>query len=107
NGLVQVQGVCRALPCESTQASQRHLDVARAQFRRIIQIAKLTPIPDLDRPAMARTTLANTHAFGIVTVCAEGRGARSADPFRTTLMAPRLLLQTVPERFHQLVPAAE
>ena len=51
--------------------------------------------------------LADAHAFGVVAIGAEGRGARGADPFDAALMSALLLLQTFFQRLHQFLEAAE
>ena len=51
--------------------------------------------------------LADAHAFGIVAVGAERRGAGRADPLAAALVALLLLLETLLQRLHQLLPAAQ
>src|SRR6202012_586853 len=51
--------------------------------------------------------LADAHAFRVIAIGAEGRGAGRADPFRAALMPTLLLFQTLLQRLHHLVPAAE
>ena len=87
--------------------SQRDLDVARAELDRIVEVAVLALVPDLDRAAVARLLLADAHAFRVVAVGAEGRGAAGADPLVAALVAALLLLEPLAQRLHQLFPAAE
>ena len=103
-GQVQLLGgaVTRPLP----QALQRHLDVAGAQFDRIVEVAELALVPDLDRAAVAAFVLADAHALGVVAVSAKGRGASGADPFAAALMAALLLGQSLAQAAHQLLKAA-
>src|SRR5204863_5574983 len=63
-------------------------------------------VPHLDRAALAVLVLADAHALGIETVGAERRGAGGADPLRSALVALLLLLETLLQRLHQLLPAA-
>ena len=44
---------------------------------------------------------------GIVAVGAERRGAGGADPLAAALVPAVLLLEPLPQRLHQLLPAAE
>src|SRR5690606_28863149 len=89
------------------QAAQRHLDVARANLDVAVEVLELAPVPDLDRAAVAALLLADAYAGGIVAVGAVGRGAAGADPFVAALVASLLLLETLPQRLHDLLPAAE
>ena len=56
---------------------------------------------------MAAFLLADAHAFRVVAMCAEGRGARGADPLVAALVAFLLLLQALLQRLHQLLEAAQ
>src|SRR5471030_318872 len=47
------------------------------------------------------------HALGIEAVGAERRGAGGADPFAAALVALLLLLETLLQRLHDLLPAAQ
>ena len=49
--------------------------------------------------------LADPHAFRIVALRAERRGAGGADPLVAALVALLLLLEALLQRFHELVPA--
>jgi hypothetical protein len=51
--------------------------------------------------------LADAHAFGIVAVGAEGRGARGADPFLAALVAPLLLFHALAQKLKELVQPAD
>ena len=59
---------------------------------RVVEIPELAPVPDFHRAAVAAFVLADAHAFRIVAIGAEGRGAGRADPFRAALVAALLLL---------------
>ena len=107
NGVIQVQFLGRALAGKAPQPAQRHFDIARAQFHRVVEIAKLAPVPDLDRAAMARLLLTDTDAFRVIAVGAKWRGARSPDPLVAALVPPFLLGHALGEGLHQLFPAAE
>ncbi len=107
DGARQVELLLRALAHPAAQPLQRHLDVARAEFDGVVEIPELAPVPHLDGAAVAALVLADAHAFGIVAIGAEGRGAGRADPFRAALVAALLLLQPLLQRLHQLVEAAE
>src|SRR6185503_11690293 len=74
---------------------------------RSIQVPVLALVPDLHRAAVARFLLADAHAFRVVAVGAERRGAAGADPLVAALVAAFLLLQPLAQGFHQLLPAAE
>ena len=56
---------------------------------------------------MAAFLLADAHAFGVVAVGAEGRGARRADHLAAALVALLLLFEALLQRLHDLFPAAE
>ncbi len=96
-----------ALAGPAPQPLQRHLDVAGAELDRIVEILEFALVPDLDGAAVAAFVLADAHAFGIVAIGAEGRGAGGADPFRAALVAALLLLEALFQRLHQLVETAE
>ena len=55
---------------------------------------------------MTRFILADAHAFGVVAIGPEGRGACGADPFIAPLMAAFLFLEPFAQRLHQLVKTA-
>src|SRR4051794_34089520 len=83
-----------ALACELPQPPQRQLDIARAEFDRVVEIAELAPVPYLDGGAVAAflaLLAADAHPFRVVAEGAERRGAGGADPFVAALV-PRLLL---------------
>src|SRR5688572_328531 len=107
DGGFQVELVRRALAGEFSQSSKRDLDVAGTELDRIVEVAVLALVPDLDRAAIAALLLADAHAFRVVAVGAERRGAAGADPFGAALVAAFLLLQALAQRLHQLLPAAE
>ena len=105
DGAVKIQFLGRALAGEAAQAPQRHLDVARAQLHRVVEIAVLALLPDLDGGPVAGRLRPDADAFRVVAVRAEGAGAAGADPFRSAGVALLLLLQPLLELLHQLVPA--
>ena len=96
-----------AVAGELAQPAQRDLDVAGAEFDRVVEVAELAPVPDLDRAAVLAFVLADAHAFRVVAVRAKGRGASGADPFAAALVPALLLGQSLAQRLHQLFPAAQ
>src|SRR3546814_17923561 len=74
------------------------LDVAGAQFDAVVEILVFALVPDLHGTAVARLVLADAHAFGIVAIGAEGRGACRADPLAAALMAALLFLEALFQR---------
>src|SRR5712692_11207086 len=103
----QVELLRRAFPCETSQPSQGDFDVPRAELDRIVEVAILARIPHLHRAAVARALLADAHAFRVVALRAERRGAGGADPLVAALVPALLLLEPLAQRLHQLLPAAE
>src|SRR5438105_1500316 len=87
---LQVELVRRAFARKLSQPSQRHLDVARAEFHLVIEVSVLAHVPYLQRTAIPRLFLSDAHALRVVAVGAEGRSAASADPFGAALMAALL-----------------
>ena len=75
--------------------------------RDAVEVAKLAPVPHLDRAALAAGFLADAHALGVEAVSPERRGAAGADPFRSALVTPFLLGEPLLQRLHDLVPRAE
>ena len=96
-----------ALADPAAQPLQRDLDVARAKLDAVVEILELAPVPDFHRAAMAAFGLADAHAFRIVAIGAERRGACRADPFGAALVAALLLFEPLAQRLHQLVEAAK
>src|SRR5690606_33432260 len=92
---------------EFPQPPQGHLDVARAELDRVVEVAVLALVPDLDGAAVAALLLPDADALGVVAVGAEGRGAARADPLVAALVPALLLLEALLERLHELLPAAE
>src|SRR5439155_12256466 len=90
---------------ELAQPPQRHLDVAGAELDPVVEIPEVAPIPDLDGAPMAALVLADAHAFRVVAIGAERRGARGADPLAATLMTALLLGQPLPQGFEERVEA--
>ena len=107
DGVVEIElfGCTCARPFAKT--AHGNLDVACAEFDRIIQIFVFALVPDLHRAAMAGFVLANAHALWIVAIGAERRGAPGPDPFIAAFMAFLLFFQTLFQRLHQFFPAAE
>ena len=91
---------------EYAQAAQRHLDVAGAQFDVAVEILELAPVPHLDGAEIAVFVLADAHAFGIVAVGAERRGAGRADPLAAALVAALLFGEALAQRLQDLVEPA-
>src|SRR3954453_5677332 len=95
---------------ELAQSAQRELDIARAEFDRVVEIAELAPVPHLDRGAIAAflaLLAADAHPFRVVAESAERRGAGGADPFIAALVPPLLFGETLAQCLHQFVPAAK
>src|SRR5690606_27283304 len=86
DGAVDVQFLGRALAGEAAQAAQGDLDVARAQFDRVVQVAVFALLPDLDRAAVTAGA-ADADAFGVIAAVAEGAGSARADPLVAALVA--------------------
>jgi len=105
NGAIQIQHFFCPLAGEFAQAAQGQLDVAAAQFGRIVEIAEFALVPHLYCAAVARAILANTDAFRVVAIGAKRAGAAGAYPFVAALMAFFLFLQPLAQGVHQLVPA--
>ena len=103
--MVKVEFKFGAFACKPSQPAQGHLEVACAQLLLIVVIAELALFPYLDGSAVACRGAAHPYAFGVVSTVSEGRGAAGAYPFATACMAFFLLFQSLPEQFHQLVPA--
>ena len=104
---VEIELVMGALAGPAAQALQRHLDVAGAKLDRVVEVAELALVPNLDGAAVAAAVLANAHALGIVAIGAEGRGAGGADPLGAALVPALLLLKPLLQCFHQLVETAK
>ncbi len=104
---IEVELQVGALARKTPQPPQRQLDVARAEQDGVVEVRELAPVPDLDRAPVARALLADAHAFRVVAVGAERRGAAGADPLAAALVAPLLLLQAPAQGLHQRVPAPE
>jgi hypothetical protein len=95
----------RAFAGKAAQAAQGDLDVARAEFHRVVEVAVLAVLPDLDAGAVAGRGAADADAFRVVTAVAEGRAAAGTDPLAAAGMAFLLLGEALLEFLHQLVPA--
>ena len=106
DGAVEIELVCRTLARKAPQLAQRDLDVARAELDRVVEVAELALLPDLDGAAIAaRATDAD--AFGVEAAVAERRRPARADPLVATGVPLLLLAQPLLQRLHELVPAAE
>ena len=106
DGAVEIEFVGRAGAGEFSQAAQRDLDVAGAEFDLVVEILELAFVPHFDRAEIAVGVLADAHAFRIVAVGAIGRSARRADPFRAALVAALLLGQPLLQRLEQFFQPA-
>ena len=107
DGAVHVELFRHALAREAAQAPQRDLDVARVELDVAVEVPERALVPDLDRAAAAACRPARC---GCPRGCSRRRRrarAAGADPFRAARVAPLLLLEPLPERLHQLVPAAQ
>ncbi len=105
DGAVQVELFCRALAGEAAQPTQRDLDIARAEFDVVIEIAVFAGFPHLDGRAVARRFATDADAFWMVAVVAKRAGTTRAYPFVAAFVARLLFFQTLLELLHQLVPA--
>src|SRR3546814_10137737 len=66
--------------------SQCDLDVARAEFDGIVEIAEVALLPDLDGLFLSAGS-ADAHAFRVVAAMTERTGAASADPLVSAFVA--------------------
>jgi hypothetical protein len=105
--MVSARASSSGAPGEAAQAAHGHLDVARAQLDLVVQVGELAPIPDLHRASIAPAVLTHPHPFRIEPVGAERRGPRRSYPLAAALVPLVLLLQTLLERLHQRLPAAQ
>ena len=103
---VEIELVLRAFTGKAAQATQRHLDVARAQFLGAVEVLELALVPHLDR-TLVSAFAADPHAFGIVARIAEGRGAAGSDPLVAALVTLFLFLEPLLQRLHDLVPVTQ
>ena len=81
----------RTFANKAAQPAQGHLDVAGAEFDAIVEIAEFALVPDFYRAPVPAFVLADAHAFRIVAIGAEGRGAGRANPLVAALVALLLL----------------
>ena len=103
---VKVELVCGALARKSPQFAKRNLDVAGAEFHRIVEISEIPLFPDLDGSAVAARP-PHSNAFRIESAVAERRRAARADPLVSALMPFLLLLEPLLEGLHQFFPVPE
>ena len=68
DGTVQVQFRRRPLPGELAQAAQGDLDVAGAEFQRVVQVLELALVPHLHGAEVTVVVLADAHPFRVVAV---------------------------------------
>src|SRR5690606_3637611 len=106
NRAIEIEFLGRALTGKTAQPAQRHLEVARAEFERVVEVRELAPIPHLHRAPVPRPALPDAHALGVVAACAEGRSAVGADPLVAALVAFALFGEALPQRLHQFLPTA-
>ena len=102
----EVELVGRAGARELAQAAQRQLDVARAELDLVVEVLELALVPHLHGAEVPALVLADAHAFRIVAVGAERRGAGGADPLVAALVAPLLLGEALGERLQELLEPA-
>jgi hypothetical protein len=97
--------VGRALAGEAAQAAQGDLDVARAEFDAVVEVAELALFPDLDRRAVAADSPPMRMPFGVVAAVPKGE----VPPVPIHLLPPAWRSFCSARRFlnclHQLVPA--
>ena len=105
--LVKIQLIGGAFAGEATKPPKRDLDVAGSKLDIIVEIPELPLVPDLDRAPVAAAFLADSDAFGIISISAEGRGAGGADPFVAALVPALLFLEPLLQRLHDLFPRPE
>ena len=103
--MVSGRSSSRSLPfaCELAQAAQRDLDVARAQFLRVVVVAVGALVPDLHRRLVAALA-ADADALRVLAAVTERRGAAGADPLAAAFVAFLLFFEPLFQRLHQLVP---
>src|SRR5262249_42488303 len=106
DGAVEIELLGGAGAGELAQPAQRDLDVAGAELHLVVEVLEFSPVPYLDRAEVAVLVLADAHAFGIVAVGTERRGAGGAYPFLAALMAAPLLLHALAHRLNELVDPA-
>ena len=106
DGAVKIEFVRRAGAREFAQAAKCDLDIARAELDVAGEILEFAFVPDLHRAEIAVLVLTNAHALRIVTVGAERRSARRADPLLAALMAAALFGEPLPQYFEKLVETA-
>ena len=76
------------------------------KFNGIVEIPVLPLVPDLDRTAIARTTLSHPYTFRVVPVRAERRRTGRANPLIAAFVPFVLIVQTFLQRFHELFETA-
>jgi len=103
---VYIQLVRGAFAGEFAQTAQGNLDVAGAQQLAVVEILELALVPDLDRLSLAAFA-ANADAFGIIAGITVGRGTTGADPLAAAFVPLFLFRETLFQRLHDFVPAAE
>src|SRR3546814_17711285 len=106
DGVVDVEYIRRAFAREAAQPTQCDLDVARAEFDGIVEIAEVALLPDLDGLFLSAGS-ADAHASRVVAAMTDRTGAASADPLVSAFVALFLFLLMLPPGFHLLVEAAE
>ena len=87
----KVKFLCRTGSGELTQAAQGNFQIACSKLNRIIEIAKLTPVPDLDGTTMPGFLLPYPDPLRVITMCAKRRRPAGADPLTATLVTLFLL----------------
>src|SRR6516165_1615686 len=80
--------------------------ILRAELDVAGEILEFAFVPDLHRAEIAVLVLTNAHALRIVTVGAERRSARRADPLLAALMAAALFGEPLPQYFEKPVETA-
>ena len=106
DGVIQVQLICGTCTGEFAQATQRYLDVPRAQLNAVIQIFKVAFIPDFYRLFIAAIG-SNAHTFRVIALLPKRRGAAGANPLIATFVTLFLLLQAFLEFLYQFLQPAQ
>jgi len=107
DGALQVQLIGCALARETPQLAQGELQIARAQFHGVVEVAEVASLPDLDGTALSRAGGTDADALGVVAARAKRGGTAGADPLVAALVTLLLLTQALTQRLEQFVPASE
>ena len=103
---IKIEFIGRTLTGKTAQLPQRHLDVPSADFRVAVEVFEVAFLPNLHSLFVLRLT-ANAHAFRMVSRMTKRRGAARTDPLVAAFVALLLLIHSLFERFHELIPTAK